>query len=120
MEDEHMTNTIALGNERTPTYARDVAKRPRGHRAVTGDELKNEEENGGERKKKITISLSPKSMRAFKELKEATDADPSEVFRNALRLHLTLLRAYRAGVKLYMRKDDNEEIVPVNLFVDSD
>jgi hypothetical protein len=116
-----MANTIALGNERTQTRARNLAKHHKAtHPSATGNELHVEEEDGGDRKKKITISLSPKSMRAFQELKEATDADPSEVFRNALRLHLTLLRAYRAGTKLYMKKDNSEEIFPVTLFVDLD
>jgi Ribbon-helix-helix protein, copG family len=75
---------------------------------------------GSSRKKKLTISLSQKSLRAFEELREATDADTdSEVFRNALRLHLTLLRAYKSGVKLFMKRNDSEESVPVTLFAES-
>lgn len=72
------------------------------------------------RKRKITISLSEKSLEALDELRRATDADTdSEVFRNALRLHLVLLRAHAKGVELFMRRADNkEEIVPVTLFVD--
>jgi hypothetical protein len=73
--------------------------------------------DGGSRKKKVTISLSQRSVRAFEELKQATDADTdSEVFRNALRLHLTLLRAHLAGVRLFMKRDGSEECVPVTLF----
>ncbi len=44
----------------------------------------------------------------------------SEVFRNALRLHLALIRAHEAGVKLLMKKDDSEEGVPVTLFAQSE
>jgi hypothetical protein len=77
--------------------------------------------DNGLRKKKITISLSEKTMRALDEIRRATDADTdSEVFRNAIRLHLTLLRAHFAGVKLYMRSDGSEESVPVTLFADSE
>jgi hypothetical protein len=76
---------------------------------------------GGMRKKKITISLSEKSLRALEELRVATDADTdSEVFRNALRLHLTLIRAHAAGVQLFMKRDGKEEMVPVTLFADVD
>jgi hypothetical protein len=72
-------------------------------------------------RKKITISLSEKSLRALEELRLATDADTdSEVFRNALRLHLALVRAHAAGVKLFMKRNDKEEIVPVTLFADVD
>jgi hypothetical protein len=68
-------------------------------------------------KRKITISLSARSIAAFDELKLATDADTdSEVFRNALRLHLTLLRAAASGVKLFMRRGTVDEFVPVDLF----
>ena len=60
-------------------------------------------------------------MRALDEIRRATDADTdSEVFRNAIRLHLTLLRAHFAGVKLYMKSAGSEESVPVTLFADSD
>jgi hypothetical protein len=73
------------------------------------------------RKKKITISLSEKTLRALDELRTVTDADTdSEVFRNALRLHLALIRAHAAGVELLMKRKDKEEIVPVTLFVDAD
>jgi hypothetical protein len=75
----------------------------------------------GVRRKKITISLSEKSLRALEELRRATDADTdSEVFRNALRLHLSLVRAHSNGVALYMKRGDKEEIVPVTLFAEAD
>jgi Ribbon-helix-helix protein, copG family len=73
------------------------------------------------RKRKITISLSEKSLRALDELRRATDADTdSEVFRNALRLHLALLRAHASGVQLLMKRPDGQEIVPVTLFAESE
>jgi hypothetical protein len=76
---------------------------------------------GTPRKRKITISLSEKSVRALEELRRVTDADTdSEVFRNALRLHLTLVRAHEAGVKLFMKRDGSEEAVPVTLFAETD
>lgn len=75
----------------------------------------------GARKRKITISLSERSLAALEELRQATDADSdSEVFRNALRLHLTLVRAHTAGVRIFMRREDGEESLPVTLFADSD
>jgi hypothetical protein len=80
-----------------------------------------EQELGGAggRKRKITISLSEKSIAALEELRRATDADTdSEVFRNALRLHLTLVRAHAAGVRLFMKRKDSEESLPVTLFAD--
>lgn len=91
----------------------------RGRLDETEEEVERHPQNGdgGSRKKKVTISLSQRSMKAFEELKHATDADTdSEVFRNALRLHLTLLRAHLAGVKLLMKRDGSEECVPVTLF----
>jgi hypothetical protein len=80
-----------------------------------------ENNEGSARKQKITISLSQRSLRALEELRRATDADTdSEVFRNALRLHLTLLRAHASGVKLFMKRDGSEEAVPVTLFAETD
>jgi hypothetical protein len=71
--------------------------------------------NGSTRK--IMISLSPTSARAFEEIKfTAGVRTESEVFQNALRLHLTLLRAHSAGVRLFMKRDGSEECVPVALF----
>ena len=78
----------------------------------------------GSKKVRLTISLSEKSMEAFEEIKASTDADTdSEVFRNALRLHLMLLRAHKNKIRLYMKREDGagaEEALPVNLFVDSE
>lgn len=69
-------------------------------------------------KKKITISLSETSMKAMEELRERTDADTdSEVFRNALRLHLALVRAEAIGIKFYMKNRDEFSIVPVAMFL---
>ena len=74
-----------------------------------------------DRREKFTISLSSKSAKAIDELRQATDADTiSEVFRNALRLHHTLVRAHIAGVRLYMKREGNEEMLPVTLFVESE
>lgn len=75
----------------------------------------------GSRKMRLTISLSEKSMEAFNEIKSWTDADTdSEVFRNALRLHLMLLRAHQNGTRLFLKRDGMEEVVPVNLFVEAE
>jgi|SRR5271165_2163222 len=75
----------------------------------------------GSQKVRLTISLSEKSMVAFNEIKNWTDADTdSEVFRNALRLHLMLLRAHQNGTRLFMKRDGMEEAVPVNLFVETE
>ena len=71
------------------------------------------------RKKKVTISLSDKSLRALAELRFATDADTdSEVFRRALRLYLALIHAHATGVQLFMKRNDKEEIVAVDLCAD--
>lgn len=76
---------------------------------------------GAPRKRKITISLSEKSFQALEELRALTDADSdSEVFRNALRLHLTLARAHVEGVKLFMKRDGTQESVRVTLFAQGD
>lgn len=73
------------------------------------------------KREKITISLSAKSMKGLNELRQATDADTiSEVFRNALRLHITLVRAHAAGVRLYMKREGTEEMLPVTLFVEQE
>jgi hypothetical protein len=70
-----------------------------------------------ERKQRLTVSLSPQSMKAFAELREFTDADTdSEVVRNALRLHLALLRAQSGGKELLVRDGKNDQLVPVRLF----
>jgi len=110
--------TSTLNYERTPKLGRSPLENGIGADASTEEPVA--EGGGGSRKKKMTISLSEKSVRAFEELKSATDADTdSEVFRNALRLHLTLLRAHLAGVKLFMKRDGSEEVVPVTLFAES-
>jgi len=100
-------------------YAFDAALT--GQEANTSRRKPAEDEREVVRKKKVTISLSEKSLRALEELRLATDADTdSEVFRNALRLHLALIRAHAAGVDLFMKRNDKEEIVPVTLFADVD
>jgi hypothetical protein len=69
-------------------------------------------------KKKITISLSKRSLAAIERLREVTDADTdSEVLRNAMRLHLALVRAQRAGADIFMRNDNTTALVPATLFV---
>lgn len=76
-----------------------------------------QESRGNSRKQRLTISLSENSFLAFNELKSATDADTdSEVVRNALRLHLALLRAYKSGKKLLVKDGDTENLIPVDLF----
>lgn len=66
---------------------------------------------------KFSVSLSEQTSRMFEELKQATDADTdSEVFRNALRLHLALIRAAQDGNKLFLKSRDSEDLVPLDLF----
>ena len=70
------------------------------------------------KRNRVTISLSDKSVRAFRELKEATDADSdSEVFRNALRLYLALLRAHREGKTVLLRDEKQGIVYPIELFL---
>lgn len=70
-----------------------------------------------DRKQRLTVSLSPQSMKAFAELRESTDADTdSEVVRNALRFHLALLRAHESGKELLIRDGDTDQLIPVRLF----
>ena len=72
------------------------------------DGRKNMLKQGGKKTKKQKI----------RKIKTWTDADTdSEVFRNALRLHLMLLRAHQNGARLFMKRDGMEEAVTVNLFV---
>jgi hypothetical protein len=60
-------------------------------------------------------------MEAFNEVKSWTDADmDSDVFRNALRLRLRLLRAHHGGSRLFIRTDGKEESIPIILFVEND
>lgn len=72
----------------------------------------------GEQNVKFTISLSPRSVAALNKIKDVTDAaTDSEVFRNALRLHLMLLNASIDGKKLIIRDEAGENAeVAVNLF----
>jgi hypothetical protein len=68
---------------------------------------------------KFTISLSPKSVEILEELKEVTDAaTDSEAFRNALRLHLTLIRAHLDGKQLLVKDKQSGDVaaIPVTLF----
>ena len=68
-------------------------------------------------RKRLTISLSQKSVEAWKEIREATDADSnSEVFRNSLRLYLSLLRAHQDGKKMLIRDDKTGKTEAVDLF----
>jgi metal-responsive CopG/Arc/MetJ family transcriptional regulator len=70
-----------------------------------------------DRKQRLTVSLSAQSMKAFAELRETTDADTdSEVVRNALRLHLALLRAQLSGKELLVRDGNTDHLIPVRLF----
>ncbi|MFZ5738443.1 MAG: ribbon-helix-helix protein, CopG family [Pseudomonadota bacterium] len=87
----------------------------------TRDRTRSRSVANGSKRLRITISLSEKSYEAFNEIKAATDADTdSEVFRNALRLHLMLLRAHQNGARLFMKRDGVEESIPVTLFVDDE
>lgn len=68
---------------------------------------------------KFTISVSPKSAEALQELKELTDASTdSEVFRNALRIHLMLVKAHMDKKQLYVQDMANGQaaMIPVTLF----
>ncbi|MCA0432078.1 MAG: ribbon-helix-helix protein, CopG family [Proteobacteria bacterium] len=68
-------------------------------------------------KERFSITLSPAAAKAFQELKEATDADTdTEVFRNALRLHISLLRAHKKGKKIYIEDENGKALVQVDLF----
>lgn len=74
-------------------------------------------DNGHGGKKEIRIVLSGNSMRAFEELKIGTDArTDTEVFRKALLLHLTFLRAHAAGAKVFVKRGQDGEITPITLF----
>jgi hypothetical protein len=68
-------------------------------------------------KERFSITLSRAASKAFHELKEATDADTdTEVFRNALRLHISLLRAHKKGKKIYVADGDDRSLIQVDLF----
>jgi hypothetical protein len=88
----------------------DVTENTTLQRAKAGAESKNV---------KFTISVSPKSAEALQELKEITDASTdSEVFRNALRIHIMLIRAHLDGKELYVKDTKNGQtaMIPVTLF----
>lgn len=62
----------------------------------------------GERRR-LSITLSPKTAEAFEWLKLRTDADTdSEVIRNALRVHYVLLQAAEKGEKFFVHDKDGE------------
>lgn len=67
---------------------------------------------------KFTISLSQKSADAVERLKDITDAaTDSEVFRNALRIHLMLVEAHSDGKQLFIRDSmTGDQMIPVTLF----
>jgi len=91
------------------THPRSETKRHHKPKGV----VKAEQERGRTR---LTISLSQKSVDAWKEIRQVTDADSdSEVFRNALRLYLSLLRAHQNGKTMFI-KDKAGKTEPVNLF----
>jgi hypothetical protein len=74
---------------------------------------------GMSRNVKFSISLSPKSVEILEELKEVTDAaTDSEAFRNALRLHLTLIHAHLDGKQLLVKDKQSGDVaaIPVTLF----
>lgn len=67
---------------------------------------------------KFTVSLSPRTAEVIAELRELTDAaTDSEVFRNAVRLHLTLLRAHIQGKQLLLRDSpESDTLTQITLF----
>lgn len=71
-------------------------------------------------RRKLSISLSPRSSEAFEWLKEMTDADTdSEVVRNALRVHHVLLQRHLEGEEFFFRASKGGELTKVNLFVNT-
>jgi hypothetical protein len=85
-------------------------------RVVIGARVSSEKA-GGPQKDRFSITLSPSATKAFYELKIVTDADTdTEVFRNALRLHVALVRAHKEGKKLYLEDGKERALLPVNLF----
>lgn len=75
--------------------------------------------NNAERgKKRLTVSLSDKTMVHINALKDLTDADSdSEVIRNAVRLQLVLLKAHHDGKQLFLK--EGEQLIAVQLFADA-
>jgi hypothetical protein len=69
-------------------------------------------------RRKFSVSLSEQSAQVLEELRQTTDADTdSEVFRNALRIHLVLIRAVKDGQKICLRDGKSDTLIPVDLFV---
>jgi hypothetical protein len=69
------------------------------------------------KRNRMSISLSDKSVQAFKEIKQMIDADTdSEVVRNALRLYLGVLRAKLDGKTLLLRDEKSGVVQPIELF----
>jgi hypothetical protein len=102
-----MTSLNALSGERT----RDDLRSQKGS---DREDVK----TGSGKRHRITVSLSDKSVQAVREIKELTDADSdSEVFRNALRLYLSLLRGHEDGKIVYLRDTKNEVVYPIELFL---
>lgn len=68
-------------------------------------------------RQRYSITLSPKSAKAFQWLREVTDADTdSEVVRNALRLHYVLLQRAEKGDRFMVSSKDGGEPVLIDLF----
>jgi hypothetical protein len=88
--------------------------------APQGQTDTHDQRQNGNPRKKITVLLSENATTtAFEELKFATGVhEDSEVFRNALLLHLTLLRARASGAQLFMKQRGSEHSIAVQLFAD--
>ena len=72
------------------------------------------------RRDRVAFTLSTATRSAIDELRTLTDADSdSEVVRNAVRLHLTLLRAHVDGKVLMMKDEKHDVQMPVNLFTEA-
>jgi hypothetical protein len=72
------------------------------------------------RRDRVAFTLSAATRSSIDELRTLTDADSdSEVVRNAVRLHLTLLRAHVDGKVLMMKDEKHDVQMPVNLFAEA-
>ena len=101
-----MTTLSALAGERAQE------DNPHPQRGPNGDD-----ERVGKRNR-VTVSISNKSLNAVREIRDLTDADSdSEVFRNALRLYLTLLRGQQDGKIVYLRDEKQGTVYPIELFL---
>lgn len=68
----------------------------------------------------FTILLSNASVQALDELKCRTGAaSDTEVFRNALQLHLAMLRAHEGGTSVIVRRNGEGINHPVELFAEA-